>query len=87
MVGFMDRNKSNERLGNSDRLFPSEDIAPIHAAAYFGDDDAMKFISSLRQEDLTRKTSAGRTPLEIAEHFNTRGSHDRFITKLMQMTQ
>eukprot|EP00438_Fugacium_kawagutii_P023846 Skav230473 [mRNA] locus=scaffold4639:20442:22067:+ [translate_table: standard] len=67
-------------------LFPSEDIWPIHAAAYFGDEEAMKFISSLRPEEFTRKTSLGRTPLEIAQHFNTRGSHDRFITMLMHMT-
>lgn len=51
---------------------PSEEIYAVHVAAYFGDDTALEFLLACGA-DANRKTSQGRTALDIAEHFNTFG--------------
>eukprot|EP00438_Fugacium_kawagutii_P005305 Skav231735 [mRNA] locus=scaffold638:129912:132535:- [translate_table: standard] len=86
LANFMDPQGLDQRLRDC-TLFPSEDIYPVHAAAYFGDDAAMKFLLSCAAlgADVMRRTSSGRTALDIAKDFNTVGSHDPFIAMLTQM--
>eukprot|EP00438_Fugacium_kawagutii_P011953 Skav219324 [mRNA] locus=scaffold1957:312187:312842:- [translate_table: standard] len=86
LANFMNPQALDQRLRDC-TLFPSEDIYPVHAAAYFGDGVAMKFLLSCAAlgADVMRRTSSGRTALDIAQDFNTLGSHDSFIAMLIQM--
>lgn len=80
MLSFMTCDKIHEPFISA-RLFPAEEIYPVHIAAYFADVDFL--IAS--GADPMQQTSMRRSPLEIAKEFNTRGSHDRFIAMLNQM--
>jgi len=86
MLSFMNQQHINVPILSDSSIFmPSEEIYAVHVAAYFGDDTALEFLLACGA-DANRKTSQGRTALDIAEHFNTFGSHDRFIS-IMKMIQ
>lgn len=76
MLSFMNQQHINVPILSDSSIFiffmPSEEIYAVHIAAYFGDDTALEFLLACGA-DANRKTSQGRTALDIAEHFNTLG--------------
>lgn len=73
MLSFMNQQHINVPILSDSSIFmPSEEIYGVHVAAYFGDDTALEFLLACGA-DANRKTSQGRTALDIAEHFNTFG--------------
>eukprot|EP00435_Cladocopium_sp_Y103_P043414 s3508_g12.t1 len=82
MLSFMKRDRLNEKFQSC--IFGMEEVYPVHVAAYLGDVDAMNFVIASRA-DPNKKTSMGRTALEVARDFNNCGSHDRFIAMLVKL--
>ena len=77
MLSFMTRDKIHEPFISA-RLFPAEEIYPVHIAAYFADVDFL--IAS--GADPMQQTSMRRSPLEIAKEFNTRGTQAQKLVVL-----
>eukprot|EP00435_Cladocopium_sp_Y103_P061426 s393_g23.t1 len=78
---FEDVNEPRVRAGCI--AFGSEMLYPIHLAAQLGDALALQAIIEAGA-DLTKKTSKGRSPLDLAAKANRNGSHSSVLTTLGQ---